>query len=59
MKERRLLDGSVVPELDKPVNLTILTKCPDKWQIIDRETGQAYIPTGNFEIYKQWKKIDA
>ena len=32
---RRLNNGDKVPELDKPVNLTIKTKCPKKWIIKD------------------------
>ena len=55
MKKRRLQNGIEVEELDKPVNLTILTKCPKKWKITDMETGQTYITTGIYEIYKQWK----
>jgi len=34
----------------------IKTKCPQKWLLIDRETGEAYIPyhtTGK----NQWKKL--
>lgn len=32
----------VYPELDSPVNLTVCTKSPQKWLLIDRETGQVY-----------------
>ena len=52
---RKLKNGGEVPELDKPVNLTILTKCPEKWQITDLETGRSYKATGNLELYKQSK----
>lgn len=55
MKKRILQNGEKVEELDKPVNLTILTKCPKKWKITDMETGQSYVATGDYEIYKQWK----
>ena len=58
MKKRILQNGTEVEELDKPVNLTIITKCPKKWKIIDLETGQEYVTTGVYEIYKQWKLID-
>jgi len=58
MKKRILQNGTEVEELSKPVNLTILTKCPKKWKIIDLETGQEYVATGVYEIYKQWKLID-
>ena len=57
MKKRILQNGAEVEELEKPVNLTILTKCPKKWKIIDMETGQCYTASGNYEIYKQWKEI--
>ena len=58
MKKRTLQDGTEVEELNKPVNLTILTKCPKKWKIIDMETGQCYTASGEYEIYKQWKLLN-
>lgn len=30
------------PELKYPVGLVVHTKSPQKWLLIDRETGQAY-----------------
>jgi len=30
-------------ELENPVNLTVKTKCPEKWMLVDREIGQVYI----------------
>jgi hypothetical protein len=32
----------IYPELEKPVDLVVHTKSPQKWLLIDRETGQAY-----------------
>jgi len=29
-------------EFDKPINLVVHTKCPEKWLLIDRETGEIY-----------------
>ena len=29
-------------KFDKPTNLVVHTKCPDKWLLIDRETGEIY-----------------
>jgi len=29
-------------EFNKPVDLIVHTKCPDKWLLIDRETGEMY-----------------
>ena len=57
MKTRTLKDGTEVQELDKPVELSILTMCPRKWKIIDMETGQEYVASGNYEMYKQWVEI--
>ena len=53
---RKLLDGTDAEELDEPITLTIKTKCPGKWLLADKETGEVYVP------YKtpgklQWKKI--
>jgi hypothetical protein len=54
---RNLLDGTDAEELDEPVILTIKTKCPGKWLLADKETGEVYVPyttPGSL----QWKKID-
>jgi hypothetical protein len=54
---RQLLDGSIVEEQDIAVELTVSTKCPAKWLLVDRETGEiytAYTTPGP----RQWKKID-
>ena len=54
---RKLLDGSEVPEYNTAVELTIATKCPDKWLLVDRETGEIYTPYTT-PGPRQWKKID-
>jgi hypothetical protein len=41
-------------ELNNPIDLTIHTKCPDKWLLIDRETGKIY--QGNTGGY--WDRLD-
>jgi hypothetical protein len=54
---RKLLDGTEVEELDKPVTLKVYTKCPEKYMLIDLQTGERYIGTrsqGNHD----WKKVD-
>jgi hypothetical protein len=53
---RVLKDGSNAKELNEPITLTIKTKCPEKYMLIDLETGEKYIgrPTlGN----SSWLKI--
>jgi len=41
-------------EFDKPIDLVVHTKCPDKWLLIDRETGKVY--QGNSGGY--WDRLD-
>ena len=36
---RKLLDGKEVEELEDPVELKIITRCPQKYKLIDMETG--------------------
>jgi hypothetical protein len=54
---RKLLDGSTVNESRTAVELTISTKCPEKWLLVDRETGEIYVPYTT-PGPRQWKKID-
>ncbi len=58
MKTRKLKNGSEVEELDSPIKLVIETKCPNKWKIIDMETGQAYIGTDSNKKYNHWQPDD-
>ncbi len=54
---RKLLDGTEVPELPESKVLTIKTKCPEKWLLIDLETGERY--TGySTDGTQDWRKID-
>lgn len=52
----KLQDGTEVNELDQTVELKVTTRCPDKWLLVDRETGEAYTPHHNIDRY-QWKKV--
>ena len=54
---RKLIDGSEVPELEEAQVLTVRTKCPEKWLLVDRETGEIYTPYTT-PGPNQWKKID-
>jgi hypothetical protein len=54
---RQLLDGTTVQDHAISVELTIRTKCPEKWLLVDRETGEIYTPYIT-PGPKQWKKID-
>jgi hypothetical protein len=54
---RKLATGAEVPDLDKAVTLTIKTKCPAKWMLVDMETSEMYSPYDT-PGKLQWKKID-
>jgi len=55
--KRMLLDGTEVIELDKSIHLNIKTKCPEKWLLIDRETGDHYVGYET-EGKNSWRKLD-
>jgi hypothetical protein len=55
---RKLKDGSLVEELAEAKVLTIKTKCPEKWMLVDLETGEQYIGHST-EGKNDWRKIDA
>lgn len=54
---RKLVDGTEVAELDEAITLTVYTKCPEKWMLVDKETGEVYL--GYATLGKNsWRKID-
>jgi hypothetical protein len=55
---RKLINGEFVPSLDKAIDLTIHTKCPEKWLLIDMETGQKYVGAPEPHLYGKWKRIE-
>ena len=36
-------DGAKIEELQEPVVLTVKTRCPSKWRLIDIENGRVFI----------------
>lgn len=56
MTTRTLKDGSVVTETELAQTLTVTTKCPAKWLLIDRETGEAFVPYDTAGK-NQWRKV--
>ena len=54
---RKLVDGTEVQELEMPVTLQVYTKCPEKWLLIDRETGEHYIGYST-QGKNHWKKLE-
>lgn len=58
MSTRKLQDGREVAELSESKVLTVKTKCPEKWLLVDLETGERY--TGFVSEGKNsWRKLDA
>ena len=57
MKTRKLKNGDKVKELDKSTTLEIRTRCPNKWKLIDMETGEEYVGTNPDEHHMLWKKV--
>jgi hypothetical protein len=56
-KTRTLLDGRTVIELEEALTLPVRTKCPEKWLLIDLETGErytGYTTPGSLH----WKKLE-
>jgi len=65
LKTRILHDGKIVEELDEARVYSIKTRCPDKWVLIDMETGEQYRPyrTDGKNDWEQvhaveWKRVD-
>ncbi len=48
---RTLLDGTLVPELDELQQVSLETRCPQKWLAIDMESGEVWQP-----IAKRWRR---
>lgn len=58
-KTRTLLDSRDVPELDDPVTLQVYTRCPEKYMLIDMQTGEKYIGHSDPAAGPyHWKKVD-
>jgi hypothetical protein len=54
---RKLVDGTEVLELDHAVELVVRTKCPNKYKLVDMETGEEYIGNNPNDSHFYWKKI--
>jgi hypothetical protein len=53
----RIYHGAEVEEYTKAIDLTIHTKAPGKWLLIDLETGQEYIGSSTTNSYGKWMRI--
>jgi hypothetical protein len=56
---RTLQNGTQVEELDENITLSVYTKCPGKYKLIDTETGEEYVGQDPRYNNYHWKKINA
>lgn len=59
MKKSRKINNIEIKDLEHPIELKVITKCPSKWILIDEETGQVYRGTDNPKIGKMWQLIQS
>ena len=59
MKSRKLLDGTIVKELEEKevTDLMIRTLCPNKYKLVDMETGEEYVGNLPEDTKWHWRKI--
>jgi hypothetical protein len=58
MNKRKLQTGEEVQELLSPVTLKVYTKCPEKWMLIDLETGEKYLGYST-KGKNDWRRVGA
>jgi len=46
-----------LPEVEEAAHLTIITKCPEKYILIDTETGQIYAGSNDTNPYMPYHKL--
>jgi hypothetical protein len=56
MKIRNLYNGVELNESEIGIDLSIVTKVPEKWLLIDLEKLQLYRGTNSSIITKRWQK---
>jgi len=53
----KMYQGAEVIEYDEATDLTVHTKAPGKWLLIDLETGQEYIGSKEPNKYGKWMRL--
>jgi hypothetical protein len=64
-KRRKILQNKIgfewqrtdVEELEEPVQLSVITKAPEKYILIDMETGQVYVGSNMVNPYHEGYKV--
>jgi hypothetical protein len=55
---RELINGGKALEHTEAVSLTVKTKAPSKWILIDSETGQVYRGADKMTPYGPWSWVN-
>lgn len=58
MNTRTLIDGKEVQDFDTAITLEVYTKCPEKWMLIDMQTGEKYIGQLPSDTNQYWSKVN-
>ena len=58
LKIRELITGEQAKDFDKAVDLTVHTKCPEKWLLVDLETGQMYRGMEKPNKWGKWRRLN-
>ena len=56
-KPRNLINGKKAKSYPDPIDLVVHTRAPEKWKLIDLETGQEYIGTAEPNEYGCWVRV--
>jgi hypothetical protein len=55
---RKLINGEEALEHNQSVHLSVKTKVPSKWILIDSETGQVYKGADKITAYGPWTWVN-
>lgn len=55
---RKLINGEEALEHNQSVHLSVKTKAPSKWILIDSETGQVYKGADKITAYGPWTWVN-
>jgi len=53
-KRKKMIQSKKFEKLEQPIGLTVKTRCPEKYLLVDRETGQVFV--GNAMGF--WDRLD-
>ena len=56
-KIRKLITGEESEEYPEATDLTVHSKCPSKWLLVDLETGQMYRGMKDPGPYGKWRRL--